>query len=111
MAKAKIFRRMVLQSVTVVRDGKRKPLPINESFDFNEDEIEYLDRVSPGATRKIVSEGPVSDEPEQEAVAEPEPAKKAPAKKAAAKKAPTKADDAADESEDDAADESEDDDI
>jgi hypothetical protein len=53
---SKMIERVVTQSVTVVRDGKRVSPPLNKAFSFTADEIEYLDRVSPRASRKPTDE-------------------------------------------------------
>ena len=105
MAKEKLTRRMVTQSVTVVRDGKRQTPEIGKPFGFTRDEIKYLDRISPTATRKSVNEdeataaeleapegGDTGDDataPEQNAepTAKKSPRKAPAKKKAAAKKA------------------------
>lgn len=107
MASKDMIRRVVVQSVTVVRDGVRVTPEQGKAFDFTAEEIAYLDRVSPAASRKPLNESPtaqpavapVDDEDEDEADAEAEseaPAKataKAPAKKAVAKKAASSEDD------------------
>ena len=63
---AKTTRRMVTQSVTVIREGKRVSPEIGKSYPFTEAEIEYLDRLSPAATRKSVNEDPIDAEEEVE---------------------------------------------
>ena len=61
----KMTSRVVTQSVTVVRDGKRVSPPLHKAFKFTAEEIAYLDEVSPSASRKAVNETPV-EELEQE---------------------------------------------
>lgn len=98
MAKEKMIRRMVVQSVTVVRDGERVTPAQGKVFDFTPEEIEYLDRISPAASRKAVDESAtaprpapvpdVDDEDEDDVEDEtPDAPVAAPAKKPAAKKA------------------------
>lgn len=100
MAKPSMIRRVVVQSVTVVRDGARVTPERGKAFDFTEEEIAYLDRISPSASRRAVNESgvsapqpqaPVVEEPEDEDeddVEDDEPAKTPAPKKAAAKKKP-----------------------
>lgn len=123
MSKPKMIRRVVTQNVTVVREGKRVTPEMNKAFDFTADEIEYLDRVSPAASRRAVNESPAdaaledpeggdtgTDETAPDGNKKPT-ANKAP-KRGGKKAAPAKEepeDESEDESED--ADESEDDDI
>lgn len=49
-------RRMVTQSVTVIRDGKRVSPALNTAFDFTAEEVKYLDKNAPAASRKSVNE-------------------------------------------------------
>jgi len=63
---AKTTRRMVTQSVTVIREGKRVSPEIGKSYPFTEAEIEYLDRLSPATTRKSVNEDPIDADAEEE---------------------------------------------
>lgn len=129
MAKEKMIRRVVVQGVTVVRDGQRKSPELNKAFDFTQQEIDYLDRVAPAATRKTVNETVAEDavvveEPEggdtgtdetaPDANAKPT-ATKTPKRGKTTKKAPAKTEepesDESDDEEAEDADESEDDDI
>lgn len=92
MAKEKMIRRVVVQSVTVVRDGQRVTPERGKAFDFTPEEIEYLDRISPAASRKPLNESPapapvnVADDDEDEDD-DAEPDAEAPAKPAAPAKA------------------------
>lgn len=45
-------KRTPLQSVIVIRDGKRVIPPIGKPFDFSADEIKQLDQASPGLLSK-----------------------------------------------------------
>lgn len=96
MAKEKMIRRVVVQSVTVVRDGQRVTPERGKAFDFTPEEIEYLDRISPAASRKPLNESPtpapvnVADDDEDEDD-DAEPDAEAPAKPAAPAKAKAKA--------------------
>lgn len=56
MSEEKMIERVVTQSVTVIREGKRVTPPLNKSFPFTADEITYLDSISPRASRKPVDE-------------------------------------------------------
>lgn len=108
MAMGNMIRRVVVQSVTVVRDGQRVTPERGKAFDFTAEEIEYLDRISPAASRKAVDESataPVAapavkddadeDDAEDEAPAKATaPAKAKPAgKKAAAAAKPASSED------------------
>lgn len=53
---AKDIKRVVNESVTVIRDGKRVSPERGKAFSFTAEEIEYFDRVSPRAIRKPVNE-------------------------------------------------------
>ena len=118
--KEKMVRRIVTQTVTVVREGKRVTPPINDpkGFHFTESEITYLDRNSPAATRRPTNESAVVEEPEvktsekseEPPVDEAKPAAKAPKRRKTAKKAEPETDESEDDEAEDA-DESEDDDI
>lgn len=46
--------RTVLQSVPVLRDGKRVVPPIGKAFDFTEEEIEHFNKHAPGALGRAV---------------------------------------------------------
>lgn len=48
--------RFVLQSITVVRDGKRTSPEIGKAFEFTAEEIKQIDKVMPTAYRKLVDE-------------------------------------------------------
>jgi hypothetical protein len=48
--------RHVLQTITVVRDGKRVTPKIGEPFDFTGDEIKEIEKVQPTAFRKLIDE-------------------------------------------------------
>lgn len=85
----KMVSRVVTQSVTVVRDGKRVSPKIGEAFEFTEEEIKYLDSVSPRASRRPTNETPLrrrveaeDDEGDEEDAGDDE---SAPDKKAAPK--------------------------
>lgn len=83
-------KRVATVSTTVVREGKRREVKANTSFDFTADEIKDLNAIHPGAIRKGVNE--TADEPTDatspEKTVEPtaNKANKTPAKKAAAQK-------------------------
>jgi hypothetical protein len=48
--------RVVAQSVTVVRDGKRVSPTIGKPYPFTAAELKFLDAANPAATRKAVNE-------------------------------------------------------
>lgn len=51
-----------LESVVVVRDGKRITPPLNQPYDFTDAEADALAASRPEAVRKPVNEGEVGDE-------------------------------------------------
>lgn len=56
--------RVVAQSVTVVRDGKRFSPPIGTPFSFSAAELKFLDENNPAAIRKAVNESAaITEEP------------------------------------------------
>lgn len=73
MASKNMIRRVVTQSVTVVRDGERVTPEIGSSFEFTPEEIAYLDRISPAASRKPVNEAPLLDSDDEDADVENAP--------------------------------------
>lgn len=58
--------RVVMQSVTVVRDGKRVTPEIGKPFPFTNAEITYLDKNAKGALRKAVNEDADMETPGEE---------------------------------------------
>lgn len=72
-------KRIPVQTVVVVRDGKRVTPEIGKPYNFTDAEIADFDRLSPGAVRKPTNEAG------DEAPAEKKPAAKAADKKAADK--------------------------
>lgn len=66
-------KRVTTVSTTVVRDGKRKEVKANTSFDFTKAEIDDLNAIHPGALRKGVNE--TAEDPSDET--SPEKAAKA----------------------------------
>lgn len=64
-------RRIPVQTVTVVRGGKRYQPPHGKAFDFTDDEIEHFTEHAPGALKRVVVAEDDHDE-EIEQVAEQE---------------------------------------
>jgi hypothetical protein len=52
----------VEQSVVVVRDGKRKTLPLGEAFDFTDEEVAQITAGSPEALRDPKDESKPAEE-------------------------------------------------
>lgn len=64
-------KRIPVQTITVVRDGKNFIPPIGKPFDFTDEEMADIERLNPAAIREAVNEDPAAAEP---------PAEKKPAK-------------------------------
>ena len=75
-------KRIVLETVKVIRDGKAVVPAIGQPFDFTSAELEQINALRPQAVRKIINE-----DPEAAAAAEVKAEAAAAGKKAAAEKA------------------------
>ena len=62
-------KRIPVNAVQVVRDGKLIQAPLGVPFDFTAGELEDIKRLTPGAVRAPVNEG--TDEPVKEATKAP----------------------------------------
>jgi hypothetical protein len=82
----KMIKREVVESVTLVRDGKRVCLSTGQKFDFTEEEVEQINAASPkalSATSVVDLDTGDADLKKQGDDAPLVPAKKAAGKKAA----------------------------
>lgn len=80
-------KRIVLETVKVIRDGKSVIPAVGQAFDFTSDELDQINKLRPQAVRKIINE-----EPEVVAAAEVKAETSTAGKKAAAEKAAAKTD-------------------
>lgn len=49
-------KRVAVGAIIVQRDGKRMQVPRGQAFDFTAEELADINRLNPGAVRKVVNE-------------------------------------------------------